>query len=320
VTIVPPIIDKSTIADVVITCPNQMPTSNPTVTDGYTGAAITLSYREEKMTKTGCVNCFEKVLRIWEGQDSKCYPVKVIQAVTIKTDILPTFTSTPPQPQTTNCGTIASFTIPSATGPCGSIIPKEEQVVSYESVGKIITYKWTITDDCGNTAVQTSTITFTDANCPTINTTQGLPLDRVIQDPLVECNKYDLSATTYTCNSPIGVIQEVEANDPRIQLIAGCLKDDFPPLATDDCDNSLDMTIKYSIICDIGGYYVLKRWIFTDDAQKSVFYTQIIKVFGPKTALTPAPQPLLNGATYKFVRVGSELGSEPCNNPVSSGN
>jgi hypothetical protein len=308
--VIPPIINKNAIPDITINCVSEIPTATPTVTDGYTGAPVSLSYTKETMSKIGCINCLEKVLRIWEGQDSKCYPVKVVQVVTINDVTPPIFTSTIPPHSTISClGTLPPLfnTLPTATDCNASAKVVEEQIISYETQGEVTTYLWTAIDDCGNKTVATARVLRANG-CPTIDVVKGFPADKQIVNPVVSCNAFSLIPASYTCTptpTQIGATINVEANDPKILLISECLKDDIPPIATDDCDVTLNMTIKYSIKCDVGGYYVFKKWIFTDRNNRWSYYTQIIKVFSPTTQLlirtVPSATPLANNEVERTV-------------------
>lgn len=315
--VIPPIVNATSIPNVTIACLSQMPTQNPTATDGYNITEISLTYREERMMKAGCSNCSEKVLRIWEGQDSKCYPLKIVQVVTVNDDIPPTISV--PSPVTINYNQPIPAFIATANDNCGNVTIKEEQIISYNSIGEVITYNWIATDECGNSSSNKSTITIQDLQCPLINLA-SVPDDKIVGD-MFECistpvisaiisgsgagargipnpttttpqkpTKKAPKNSTINCTCNGKVLTGVDETEPKIEAIVECLKNDITPVATDDYDNSLDLKIEYTIECQPGkcGYYVFKKWIFTDDTGKWSSYTQKITVQSPSFApVTP---------------------------------
>lgn len=289
-------------SDITVSCYDQVAnTPAPQIKDGYTGNTLTPTYRLERAFNNTCTPCNEKLLRIWEGVDSKCYPYKVTQVVTVVDIDKPKFTvsSLPDLTGVVYCSAfdmanVASYFSGTATptavdeGSCEApTVTGPTFEVDYIGCDKIVRGVWTATDKCGNTATleQKMKVTYeslsfiNDADVPSSINNVNLG-ECYTPDIVIDYSQLCPSCATGNC----GVV--LPADHPFILSVLNCINDDIIPITKGGCDSKIDMTTEYKVYCGASsnggqGYYVLRTWTFKSGCGNSLCKWQWIKVNNP---------------------------------------
>jgi hypothetical protein len=193
----------STPPDVTVNCIKDIDNivDSPVVNDGYTGSQIVFTkLRDERSNKNNCNNCDDRILRIWEGQDSRCYPIKIVQNITVTPSniVLPKLCN-----KYISCGDPIVFDSDPNLPGCNSELSKEDSDY-YDSeysdpcnsdiikgCVRIVARTWKGTNSCGGVVSVIQQIVITDKQCPTIES-QTIPGDLTIKDPALECSNLSL--------------------------------------------------------------------------------------------------------------------------------
>ncbi len=216
-------------ADETVECGNIPAPATPTATDECDDdITVTL---DEEITSGQCVDNYI-ITRTWTAVDDCGNVATETQTITVQDTTNPVFDNVPAD-VTANCNDQAPTVVnPTATDNCDTDvdITFEETTTPGQCAGAfIITRTWTATDNCGNTAQATQTITVGDGGAPELT---GIPSDLT-----VECDAIPAPATptaTDDCDTDIQItFVEVEELGP--------CKDTYTLTrtwtATDDCGN-----------------------------------------------------------------------------------
>ncbi len=181
------------------------------------------------------------VTRVWTAGDNCGNTIQAQQVVTIIDDVPPYFTNVPNG--TTACGTPGNIDPPTAEDDCGSVSLDYEDLPGNGTglcAGGIIRL-WTATDACGNTATAEQIIGQTDNEPPQIS----------FANPVLPLGNNGDTLTFGCINFPVPSVNDV--------------------VATDNCDDSLDVSFAETNIidgdCASDGFIRLFQctWTATDD-------------------------------------------------------
>ena len=160
-TYVPPAVTAS--------CESIPAVGNPTAADNCSGSPI-ITYLGETIPNAGgaCPGNFT-IIRSWEARDECGNASIATQELTVK-DISEPVVLTVPADETVSCSAIPAVGTPTATDNCDAdlTITFNGETRSGGSCANSYTLqrKWTIADDCGNTATAIQTLTVIDTTAP----------------------------------------------------------------------------------------------------------------------------------------------------------
>ena len=245
----PPVI-SGVDSDLTIECGATPPAaSNPSVSDNC-DANVQLEFNEVTGNVTDCTSSYT-ITRTWTATDDCNNVAEVQQVITVTGDNTnPTLVGVPSdvafECQDGNIDNVADV---SATDNCDPNvdISFEEIVTPGACAGSYsIIRTWIATDDCGNTAIGTQTITVSDAVAPIL---VGVPTDLVLD-----------------CGDAL----------PQPAVVS----------ATDNCDAnvevSYDEVINGTVDCQ-NSYTVVRTWIASDACGNESMGTQTITITGDNT-------------------------------------
>lgn len=225
-----------------VSCDALPPQANPTATDNC-DKEVTITFNESQI-KGQCENNYV-IKREWTASDNCANIAKQTQYITVQDTQKPVF-STVPAALTVDCANIQSSS-PTATDNCDTNVDisiKESVASTSTSETGACSYKllreWTATDNCGNKATASQTLTIQDTKAPKF--TSSLP---------------DL---TVTCTS----LPSITVN----------------PSAVDNCDSKLTFTVKETKTagtCE-DSYTITREWTATDKCGNSATTFQKITV------------------------------------------
>ncbi len=216
---------------VTITCDQAMPTSLPVANDN---CDTDVSIAETQETLPGpCPDSYE-VIRTWTISDNCGNTARATQLVTILDSGKPIFTRVPAS-RTVSCDEDPGDDEPVASDDCDTdvaITLTETTSGDDCSRGIQLVRIWTATDNCGNTATASQTITFEDREPPVFG-----PLDRTLT---VECDQpvpLIIPTATDLCDREVDVMHF----DNREELPCGATIT-RTWVASDDCGNTTSAT------------------------------------------------------------------------------
>ena len=292
----------------------------PTVTaTDNCATGLVVNYNET--IGTGCPYT---ITRIWEVTDECGNTTSATQTITVEDTTDPVLVGVPAD-ITVECNSIPSAPLVTATDNCSSGLTVNFNETSGSGCFYTIIRSWEVTDDCGNTATATQTITVQDTTDPVL---VGVPLDIT-----VDCNSIPSASTvtandncssilmvnynetigagcpynitrswsvTDDCGNNLTAIQTITVEDTTNPVLGSIPADitvecdDIPspanPIASDDCDT--DVTISLSEVVTQGNctdsYILTRTWTAMDNCGNTDAKSQIITV-EDNTA------PILNG-------------------------
>jgi hypothetical protein len=140
---------------VVISC-SQIASYTIPATDNC--SAVTKTYTDQIMG-TGCNM---QIIRTWTATDACGNSSQFVQTIQLQDNTAPVFTYVPPS-YSISCGTTPVTQNAYASDNCTSgIVPVMTETTTGSGCIQVITRTWTATDNCGNTATASQTITVTD--------------------------------------------------------------------------------------------------------------------------------------------------------------
>ena len=150
-------------------CENIPAAGTPTATDNCAGI-VNITYLGETVPGAGgaCPGNFALV-RTWKATDACGNTATVSQTITVQDIVAPVITATPAN-ATVSCAAIPAVGTPSATDNCDN-----DLTITYNGDTRVdgacadsytLLRKWTVTDDCGNSATTVQTITVEDTTPP----------------------------------------------------------------------------------------------------------------------------------------------------------
>ncbi|HMG15081.1 MAG TPA: SdrD B-like domain-containing protein, partial [Saprospiraceae bacterium] len=305
--------------DVTVECDAIPAKGTPTVTDNCDGAA-TITYLGETNTAGSCSENYT-LTRTWKAVDNCGNSTTKSQKITVKDTQKPSFTSFPAD-LTIECSAIPSVGTPTASDNCDNV-----PVITYLGETKtngtcagnyVLSRKWKVEDNCGNTLTKTQTITVKDNTkpvftyCPVDVTVEcdavpnpGTPTVTDNCDTQVDityaqvrtdgaCTDSYILKRTWTatddCGNTAQCTQVITVRDTKAPVFAGCPAnvtvecDAVPakgtPTATDNCDAVVDIT--YNQVRTDGtctdSYTLTRTWIATDNCGNTSKCIQVITV------------------------------------------
>jgi len=239
--------------------------SAPTVTATDNCSQVEVNFEEQELELV----CGYQIIRTWTAEDECGNITTDSQTITLSDNLPPV--AEPLQDLSVECGNVIPDMEPVFTDATDENLEIEfsEQTESLDC-GYVIERTWIATDDCGNTAEASQTITVTDNTAPVL---LGLPNDEEID-----------------CNSNIS---------------------DAIVVATDNCDENLQVSLVSETIELDCGYQILRTWSVSDACGNETTASQLstfTDVTAPMAVISPEDVD---------VECGSEL---PSTEPVFSDN
>ncbi len=181
-------------------------------------------------TGTGCT---QSDTRTWTASDGCGHTASVSQTISYTVDTDGPVISTLPVPSTISCPDVPSFATPTATDACDNNVAliSADVTTPGSCAGTYSTTRtWTATDDCGNTATASQTITVQDITAPVIST---LPAPSTINCPDVP--SFATPTATDACDATVAL---TSADVTTTGSCAGTYSVTRTWTATDDCGNT----------------------------------------------------------------------------------
>lgn len=227
----------STPEDVFLNCGDALPALvNPEFSDNC--STIEVFYNGEEIIEGNCEGSYQ-VVRTWVAVD-ECQNITFASQNIFVQDITPPVFVSTPGPVTIQCGDPLPTEAPVVEDNCGFVNLSLDETILQMPCGSMIIREWTATDDCGNSAVTSQTISISDDTAPVFNI---YPED-----------------ITLSCSDPI----------PPIPNISGL----------DICSGSVQvLTTEITSPGECEGSYIITR-IFRafDDCSNEAIYAQTITI------------------------------------------
>ena len=222
-------------------CATPIPAAPGVTATDFCDPVVPVSF-SEVIGGNSAIGCYT-ILRTWSATDECGNGVSTSQLITVTDDTAPTLVGVPAD-LTLDCGdAVPAAAAVSATDFCDANVPVNFVETTAGLPGaacRVITRTWTATDDCGNTATDSQTITIEDNQSPVLSQTPA--------------------NASYTCISDV----------PPAPVIT----------ATDNCDNVVPVhSFAAPLGNPAGCNFQLRRiWAAADDCGNSVVWTQTITV------------------------------------------
>ncbi len=240
-------------AAVTASCGDGLPTTKPSAKDNC-GPAPTV-VETSRRTNGTCADSYT-ITRIWTATDACGNTASATQAVTFSDRKAPVITGVP-QSVTLSCAAAFPTTQPKVSDDCDKDVSLTEAKVTQAggcASGYSVVRTWTATDNCGNTATASQTITVEDKEAPTITFTNAkLKGFTDGQELVVDCgseptfSKDDVTAGD-KCDSKVEVRFAQQATAQT-----GCDAEGFVKhitatwTAVDACGNSTSISVKLKV-------------------------------------------------------------------------
>jgi len=275
----PPIISPAP-GDVTVSCSAIPLPAILSATDNCDDTPTLTLTEIESIDSNGCIT---QIIRIWTAEDDCGNSAVALQTIIVLDNTTPTLVGVPANLSLDCTAAIPTAPTVSATDACDPNVPVslQESTIGDPVTGCItITRTWSATDNCGNTATASQTITITDTTPPIL---AGIPAD-----------------LTLNCWTPIPAPATVTASD--------------------FCDSNVPAILTQSYIGDptTGCFTLVRTWTATDDCGNAATASQNIVVFdnsGPVLAgvpadltldcATPVPAPPTVTATDNCAAIGT---------------
>ena len=257
-----------------------------------------------------CANQMQLV-RTWTAIDDCGNVAQDSQLVTIGDFIAPVLNNVPSD-ITVECDNIPGAPNVTATDNCSTDLTVNFNETIGTGCPYTITRTWDVTDDCGNTATATQTITVEDStdpvlvdvpgnttvecgavpNAPLVTATDNCSVGLVVNYnetigtgcPYTITRTWDVTDECGNTTTSTQTINVIDSTDPvlvgvpaNITVECGAIPNAPIVTATDNC--STDLTVNYNETIGNGCPYVITRtWEVTDDCGNSTSATQILTV------------------------------------------
>jgi hypothetical protein len=299
-------------ADVTIECDQPEPTDMPVFTDNCDDELEVTAASSISVADCGFI-----IQRSWTATDDCGNATTVSQTITVVDTVAPVFAAEAAD-ATVECDNIPAAPALSATDICDDNV----EVVLTESINPVddciyeIIRTWTATDDCGNTAIETQTLTVIDTTAPvlsgedaeiTIECDMAVDLpeitatDNCDDNVVVElttatidgvCPQSFTEIYTWTatdnCGNQAVRILTVNYEDTTAPILIGVpaeatidCTDEVPNAivaAQDNCDTDIEVSLHAETVYNDCGYEIVRTWTATDDCGNSVSQTQTLTV------------------------------------------
>lgn len=318
--------------DTTISCTDPWPVDEPLFEDLCDDSLDIIL--EEIVSPNGCNYI---ILRTWIAIDDCGLSTSVQQSITVIDDTAPYFTEVP-EDKTVHCDAIPEIGETFAEDNCNtaSIFFIGETIS--DGCPYTIVRSWIASDECGNEAFASQTITVTDTVSPVITFNPQVEVDCELIDsylvPVTEnCGVANLSFTdevfsgaclgvierTWTAEdacgnlstafqfiTPIDTIAPLFETLP-VDTIVAC-SDDIPSAiilnATDNCDEDVEVIFSETQSGTDCPYMITRTWTAIDDCENDVFAEQVITVVTEveleEPSLLVSPNPFNNHIKLTF--------------------
>jgi len=183
-------------------------------------------------------SCVYTIVRTWIATDNCENQTTAQQVLTVVDTTYPVLVGIPAD-VTVECNNVPAPVTVGATDNCSTnLVVTSTDAIDYLTCGYIITRTYSVSDDCGLTTSQDQVITVVDTTDPTIN---EWPSD-----------------ITIACGDEIPAAGEI--------------------VATDNCDNELEVLFNEAIVQLECGYQIVRTWTATDDCGNNASVDQVINV------------------------------------------
>ena len=302
-------------ADVIADCNNIPPAAaNITVTDNCS-LNVTIDFAET-ITSGTCTNAYI-LTRTWTATDDCGNIISAAQNISVEDNTPPTLIDAPAN-ITVECSSIPGAPYVGATDNCDyeveAILSEVETLLA---CGYLITRTWIATDDCGNESSVTQEVTVADStppslweipadltvecgNIPAIDPGVGV-LDNCDPDATLDftesyivgsCADNYIIVRTWTaadnCGNTISDFQNITVQDIQAPDLTGIPTDltvdcnNVPtpaqPVATDNCNPSVDVNFDEVSVADGCGYILTRTWTAIDNCGNTTEAVQTIFV------------------------------------------
>lgn len=273
--------------------------------------ATVIDFEDQILNEQGCD---KTILRTWMASDACGNSTSFVQTIYLTDETAPVFTYVPEDVEV-SCGYPLPVQHPLVEDECGEVTVQLIEDLSGTPCSQVLTRTWTATDECGNIAEATQTITITDdeapeiiaeANDQTINCADNFPAlpevtvvdncDSNASGTWLEefsdgsCGTGTLLTRTFAASdlcgntSMISYTIEIVDNEPPVfdqtldEIFVECGQIPDPPMVT-ATDNCGEVNIDYSETSDSGGCPSFERiWVATDACGNTSFLYQTVNV------------------------------------------
>ncbi len=259
--------------------------------------------------------CPYSIVRTWTATDDCGNSVSTMQTLTVVDTEAPILIGVP-EDATVECDAIPGVDQVVATDNCDDNLEVtfDDEIVAGGECGYSIIRTWTVTDNCGNTASASQTLTVTDTTDPeVISSPEDLSIECDEEAPLVapefddncdldlevgfaqtifpgECEHSFTIVRTWTasddCGNTTSVSQNISVTDTTAPVLVGVPEDvtaectDIPQAATvtatDNCDSNVMVVLEESLEPLECGFIVTRTWTATDDCGNTTSASQVI--------------------------------------------
>ncbi len=307
-------------ADVTVSCDGVPAIANPSVSDNC-DANIQLDFLETR-TDGNCPDSYT-LQRSWSATDACGNLIAETQTITVVDDEAPTL-SEQPADITVACGQIPAAPGITAADNCDvdvDLLFDELQSNGSCPYNTAIIRSWTATDNCGNQAVHTQTITVEDTEAPSIagvpadvtvncnqvpNPAEPIPSDNCDPNPTLEFDEFRINevcedsytlqrswTATDACGNSTVLTQMIVISDDQAPVMAGVPADvtvsceSIPTaanvVAVDNCDTDIEIILDEQQVPGPcqDAYSMVRTWTATDNCGNQDIQTQTITVNDP---------------------------------------
>jgi gliding motility-associated-like protein len=182
----PPVFTSAQPRDTIVNC-NAVPPAMPlTAVDNCTPGVITVTATDVRKNIPGatCTDNYQ-IVRTWVATDECGNKATLVQNITVQDTTRPVFSMPQPANVTVDCDKVPAWPAITATDNCTAniqVMTSEQKFATQTCAGNYrLVRTWKATDNCGNTATMTQTITVQDTTRPVFTV---LPP----RDTMVNCN------------------------------------------------------------------------------------------------------------------------------------
>ena len=308
-----PVIQGEEPQNLQIVCDAPLPTpANVVIVDPIFGN-LNVTYSQQFIDNV----CQDQYIRRWEATNPCGNSLVIDQVITLIDTIRPTLLNIPSN-TTVQCGTAIADVVVTATDNCDTDLTVSLSAnTDTLECGFLFTRTWSVTDDCGNTAVRSQVITIIDTIAPVaFNIPQNATYECDETVPFSEpsftdgCYGNDVTVlytetpeandcapdlirrwtATDACGNTTVIVQRitiVDTTDPELEsnipayLSFACDQPipSFQPQFSDNCDETISVSLN-EVVSDSTacGYTLTRTWTAVDDCGNDIQVVQVITV------------------------------------------
>ncbi|AUC80246.1 hypothetical protein CW736_13060 [Nonlabens sp. MB-3u-79] len=241
----PPVINCP--SDVTIECGTSIDptvTGNPTSTEGC--GTVAFSYNDIVVPSEVCSNT-TTITRTWTATDEDNNIVTCNQVITMSDTLAPTFDAAPSAVSDIACdATLPVQQTLTASDDCSTllVVPSVDPYTVDICAGYAITYRWTATDNCGNSSeVSTTFNVLPDGDAPVFDAAPSAVSD-------IACDATLPVQQTLTASDDCSTLLVVPSVDPYTVDICAGYAITYRWTATDNCGNSSEVSTTFNVLPD----------------------------------------------------------------------